>query len=62
MNIDKTISVCKQLDNINKKELNEVCVSSVYNIIGFFMNCKGDETITKEQFENFIRFNMWKED
>ncbi|WP_026884298.1 hypothetical protein [Clostridium akagii] len=52
------MSLIKELDKLNIEQRNQVCMSTIYNILGSFDTNKKDEILTKERFEKFVNCNI----
>lgn len=52
------MNLLRKLGSLDAKSRSEVCISTIYNLMGYFDNSQPGETITKKIFEEFIKENI----
>lgn len=52
------MSPIKKMDNLKVKDKKEVCVATIYNILGWFLGSTDDATITKGVFNELLKANI----
>lgn len=52
------MSVLEQLEGLSNTKVNNVCVSTIYNLIGYFSENLGNKTMNKKDFEVLLGCNI----